>query len=115
MASTFLKCSWCKQSDPLMPYGFFTIEQWRKKRWQTVCHVTGYKKLTDAIRELERRNKAGFFRVTQMQRMIWAEKIDGKLRLRKWHASSPESLSRTAAAFDHDKGKWRTPVKKQSK
>lgn len=98
-----------------MPFGFFTIEQWRKKRWVTVCHVRGYQSLTDAIRELERRNKAGFFRITQMQRMIWAEKIDGELLLRKWHASSPEALSRTAAAFDRDKGEWRTPARQRSK
>lgn len=98
-----------------MPFGFFTIEQWRRNRWLTVCHVRGFQTLTDAVRELERRNKAGFFRITQMQRMIWAEKIDGKLRLRKWHASDPESLSRTAAAFDHDNGKWRTPITRRSK
>jgi hypothetical protein len=90
----------------IMAHGFFTIEQWRNKQWVTVCHVSGHQSLTDAIQELERRNKAGFFRVTQMQRMIWAEKTDGKLRLRKWHASSPDTLSRTAEAFDRDGGKW---------
>jgi hypothetical protein len=33
-----------------------------------------------------------------MQRVIRAEKVGGKLRLRKWHAGSPESLERGAAA-----------------
>jgi hypothetical protein len=89
-----------------MAHGFFTIEQWRNKRWVTVCHVDGHQSLTDAMTELERRGKAGFFRVVQMQRMIWAEKQDGKLKLRKWHASNPGTLSRTAEAFDRDGGKW---------
>jgi hypothetical protein len=89
-----------------MANGFFTIEQWRNQKWVTVSHVSGHQSLTDAIQELERRGKAGFFRVIQMQRMIWAEKIDGKLRLRKWHAHSPETLSRSAKAFDRDGGRW---------
>jgi hypothetical protein len=98
-----------------MPGGFFTIEQWRNKQWVTVYHVGGHQSLADAIRELERRNKVGFFRITQMQRMIWAEEIDGKLRLRKWHANNPETLSRSAEAFDRDKGKWPGSAKKSSK
>jgi hypothetical protein len=93
-----------------MAHGFFTIEQWRNKKWVAVCHVDGQRSLTGAVRELERRNKAGFFRVVQTQRMIWAEKINGKLRLRKWHASNPETLLRSARAFDRDGGKW--PVKR---
>jgi hypothetical protein len=55
---------------------------------------------------LERRGKPGYFRIVQTQRMIWAEKIGGKLKLRKWHAGNPEALSRGAAAFDRDGGKW---------
>jgi hypothetical protein len=89
-----------------MPHGFYTIEQWRGKRWVTVCHLDGGQSLTDAMQEVERRGKAGFFRIVQTQRMIWAEKKDGKLRLRKWHAGTPETLSRTAEAFDRDGGKW---------
>jgi hypothetical protein len=98
-----------------MSHGFFTIEQWRRKQWLTVCHVDGCHSVSDALRELERRNKAGFFRITQMQRMVWAEKIHGRLRLRKWHALNPNTLSRSAVAFDRDKGKWPTPAKKRSK
>jgi hypothetical protein len=89
-----------------MAHGFFTIEQWRNKKWVTVCHVGGHRSLTDAVRELERRNKAGLFRVVQTQRMIWAEKTGGKIRMRKWHVNRPETLSRTAKAFDRDRGKW---------
>jgi hypothetical protein len=89
-----------------MAHGFYTIEQWRGKRWVTVCHLDGGQSLTAALEEVQRRGKAGFFRVVQTQRMIWAEKHDGKLRLRKWHAGSPETLARTAEAFDRDGGKW---------
>ena len=92
-----------------MPHGFYTIEQWRGKKWVTVCHLDGGHSLTKAIEELERRGKPGFFRIVQMQRMIWAEKKDGKLRLRKWHAGNPETLSRGAEAFDRDGGKWPEP------
>lgn len=88
-----------------MPSGFFTIEQWRNKRWVEVCHLSGRQKLTDALTEIENRAKPGFFRVVQTLRMVWAEKQDGKLKLGKRHAMAPETLARTAAAFDRDKGK----------
>lgn len=80
-----------------MPFGFFTVEQWRgnKRGWTTVCHVTGYgKTLTEAMNQLESLGQPGFFRITQTQRMIWAEKEKGKLRLKKWHVSTPEGLAR---------------------
>ena len=89
-----------------MAHGFFTIEEWRNKKWVTVCHLNADQSVTDALQELERRDKSGYFRVVQTQRMIWAEKIDGKLKLRKWHAGSPEALSRGAEAFDRDGGRW---------
>ena len=91
-----------------MAHGFFTIEQWRgrKKQWVTVCHLPADQSVTEALQELERRGQPGFFRVVQTQRMVWAEKIGGKLRLRKWHANHPETLARSAEAFDRDGGKW---------
>ena len=91
-----------------MPHGFFTIEQWRgeKEQWVAVCHLDAGQSVSDALAELERRDKPGYFRIVQTQRMIWAEKIDGKLRLRKWHAGTPDALARGAKAFDRDKGKW---------
>ena len=89
-----------------MAHGFFTIERWRNKKWVTVCHLNGDQSVTDALRMLERRDNPGFFRVVQTQRMVWAEKTDGKLRLRKWHANKPETLSRSAEAFDRDGGRW---------
>ena len=92
-----------------MPCGFFTIEQWRNKKWQTVCHLDAAQSLAAAVDELKRRNQSGFFRIVQTQRMIWAEKDGGKLHWRKWHASNPKALSRNAKAFDRGRGKW--PVK----
>src|SRR5215471_13815473 len=91
-----------------MPHGFLTIEQWntKKKRWVPIAHLNAKKSMTDALRELERKGKPGFFRVVQTQRMVWAERANGKLRLRKWHASSLETLARTARAFERNRGKW---------
>jgi len=91
-----------------MAHGFFTIEQWHRKQWVPVCHLNADRSLSDALRELERRKRPGCFRIVQTQRMIWAERINGKLKLRKWHANSPDALSRTAEAFNRDGGKWPT-------
>jgi hypothetical protein len=89
-----------------MALGFLTLEQWRSKRWVAIAHFDGNRSLNHAVKELERRGKPGFFRIVQTQRMIWAEKNGGKLRLRKWHANDRETLSRTARAFDRDRGRW---------
>jgi hypothetical protein len=89
-----------------MAHGFFTIEEWREKTWVTVCHLTANQSVTDALQELERRDQPGYFRIVQTQRMIWAERINGKLKLRKWHAGSPEILMQGAEAFERDGGKW---------
>ena len=95
-----------------MANGFFTLERWRKPRWIAIRHFTANHAISDVLAALEAAGKPGFYRVVQTQRMIWAEREDGKLRLRKWHAGSPESLARGAAAFDRDKGKW--PVERAS-
>jgi hypothetical protein len=92
-----------------MPHGFFTIEQWRNKEWVAVCHLDASRSVSDALKELEGRGKPGFFRVVQTQRMIWAEKVGGKLRLRKWHAGHPYTLEASAKAYDRSGGRW--PVK----
>jgi hypothetical protein len=100
-----------------MPRGFFTIEKWErpprggKSRWTVVCHLGAEHSLSDAMRHLESLRRPGFFRVVQTQRMAWAEMGEGKLRLRRWHASSPESLTRSAEAFERDGGKY--PVEKK--
>ena len=95
-----------------MPHGFFTIEQWKPPKrgaaakWVAVAHVNADQSLGDALKEIERRNHPGFFRVIQTQRQIWAQNVNGKLKLRKWHANSPEALAGTAKAFVRDKGRW---------
>ena len=98
----------------LMPHGFFTIEQWKPKKrggkpqWTAVAHIDACESLSSAIQIIQQRNRPGFFRIIQTQRQVWAEVIDGKLKLRKWHAGSPKSLARTAKAFVNDKGRWQT-------
>ena len=100
-----------------MPRGFFSIEQWKPKKrggaseWIAVVHMNADRSLSDAMNEIERRDEAGFFRIVQTQRQVWAEKVDGKLRIRKWHAGSPEALARTGDAFIRDKGRWSAKVK----
>jgi hypothetical protein len=95
-----------------MPHGFFTIEQWKppkrgaKPAWIPILHLNAGQSLTDAINALEARDNPGFFRIIQTQRQIWAERQNGKLRLHRSHASSPESLQRTADAFIRDRGQW---------
>lgn len=100
-----------------MSPGFFTIEQWTRPapkaepQWVAVEHLNADHTLSDAIRRVERMGKPGFFRVQQVQRIIWAENVDGALKLRKWHAARPEELARAGEAFERDGGHW--PVEKE--
>jgi hypothetical protein len=64
---------------------------------------------------IEAEGKPGFYRVVQTQRVIWAEDTDGKLRLRKWHAGSPEGMERGAAAFERDGGKYPIAARSRKK
>jgi hypothetical protein len=89
-----------------MPYGFFTVEKWRRPKWVAVCHLPVGNTLSDAIEHLVKLGKPGFYRITQTQRMILAEMQNGKLRLRKWHVGTMENLARSAKHFDRDHGKW---------
>lgn len=95
-----------------MPYGFFTLEQWKPLKrggphqWVAVAHFDAGHTLTDAVAEIENRRKPGFFRVIQTQRQIWAECANGKLHLRKHHVGSPNALALAAGTFVRDKGKW---------
>src|SRR5215471_9679224 len=94
-----------------MAHGYYTIEEWRGKQqqWVAVCTLNGDQSLSDALSALEHHGKPGFFRVVQMQTMVWAEESDGKLRLREWPADTPEEASRGAEEFDRDGGKWPAP------
>jgi hypothetical protein len=100
-----------------MPTGFFTIEQWKRPRpraalqWIAVANLDAGKSLADAIKQIETMGKSGLYRVVQTPRTIWAEREGNKLRLRKWHAMSAESLARLAKAYERDHGVW--PVQKE--
>src|SRR5881394_366496 len=93
-----------------MPHGFFTIEQWKRPEWIPILHLDSYQSLTKAMAALERRGKPGLFRVVQMQRCVWSEMEDGKLRLHGSHASSPETLAQLVEIFEREGG--RRPMKK---
>ena len=99
-----------------MPHGYFTIEQWKRPRgsatpsWIPILHLDSYQSLTKAMAALEKRSEPGLFRVLQMQRCVWAEVEDGKLRLHGSHASSPENLAKILEIFEREGG--RRPVEK---
>jgi hypothetical protein len=93
-----------------MPQGYYTIEGWRpsrKKRdggWHAILHLPFGASLTDAEHALANLGKQGFYRIVQMQRVIWAQPEDGRLRLRKSHASSPANLDQMRAMFERTGG-----------
>jgi hypothetical protein len=95
-----------------MPHGFFTVEQWKGTsrqaagQWAPIKHFDACNTLTGVMAWIEAEGRPGFFRVVQTQRMIRAEQIEGKLRLDRKHAGSPETLERSVQAFERDKGKW---------
>jgi len=97
-----------------MPHGFFTVEQWKTSRrhvaaqWIPVLHLDSYQSLSKAVKALEQRGRPGLFRVVQMQRCLWAEIENGKLRIHGSHASSPENLARIVKIFERAGG--RRPV-----
>jgi hypothetical protein len=99
-----------------MPHGYFTIEQWQRPkgrgagRWVPVLHLDASQSLTKAIGALEQRGVPGLFRVVQMQRCLWGEIENGKLRFHGSHASSPENLTELTELFDKNGG--RRPVEK---
>jgi hypothetical protein len=99
-----------------MPHGFFTVEQWKRSgnaaptQWIPILHLDSYQSITKALAALERRGEPGLFRVVQMQRCVWAEMEDGKLRLHGSHASSPENLAQIVEIFEREGG--RRPIEK---
>ena len=93
-----------------MPHGFFTVEQWTRPRWVPILHLDSYQSLTKAIAAIEKRGKAGLYRVVQTQRCLWAEMQDGKLRVHGSHVGSMEELRRLAKMYECEGG--RRPVEK---
>ena len=99
-----------------MPHGYFTVEQWKnpqdgaRPHWVPILHLDSYQSLTKAMAALEKRGKPGLFRILQMQRCVWAEMENGKLRLHGSHASSPENLAEVVKIFEREGS--RRPVEK---
>jgi hypothetical protein len=95
-----------------MPQGYYTIEQWvpqktkARPKWVAILNLPFGESLTAAERALENLGKPGIYRLVHTQRVIWAEKVEGKLRLRKSHAGSPESLERMRQMFERTGGRY---------
>src|SRR5262249_32591234 len=76
-------------------------------QWVAVAQLPFGTSLTAAEKAVEEIGKPGFFRLVQMQRVIWAERVDGGvLKLRKSHAGSPENLDEMRQMFDRCNGKY---------
>jgi hypothetical protein len=70
-----------------MPYGYFVVEQRKAGKpgapseWTPIHHPThdfdARTTLTKVMQWIEAEGKPGFYRVIQMQRAVWAEKIGG--------------------------------------
>ncbi|GEM_PF-2058232 len=95
-----------------MSQGFFTIEQWKRpkrggrRQWIPVQSVDGYHDLAGALKVLEDGGRPGLYRVVQMQRLVWAEKAEGKLKLHKSHAMTREGMEQIVKIFEKDGGNW---------
>ncbi len=96
-----------------MPQGYYTVEQWKRPsrgapaQWVAVAQLPFGTSQTAAEKAVEGLGTPGFFRLIQMQRVIWAENVNGGgLKLRKSHASSPESLDEMRRMFERCHGKY---------
>jgi hypothetical protein len=95
-----------------MPQGYYTVEQWKKPKpgapagWVAILTLPFGETLTAAEHAVGQLDKAGFYRIVQTQRVIWAERDEGKLRLRKSHANSPEDLASLRQMFDRCGGRY---------
>jgi hypothetical protein len=99
-----------------MPHGFFTVEQWKpsqagsRGQWKLIFSLHSYQTLTKALGRLEKRGQPGLYRITQMQRCIWAEVENGKVCFHGSHVSSLESLKSLTRLYQTEGG--RRPVEK---
>jgi hypothetical protein len=95
-----------------MPQGYYSIEQWTPSAnndqgaWTVVLQLPFGTTLTAAEGALERLGQPGFYRIVQMQRIIWAEEQEGALKLRKSHASSPANLQKMVEMFERSGGRY---------
>lgn len=99
-----------------MAHGYFTVEHCQNPKagtaakWVPILHLDAYQSLTKAMAALEKHGQPGLYRIVQMQRCVWAEMEQGKLRLHGSHASSPENLAQIVEIYDREGG--RRPVEK---
>jgi hypothetical protein len=108
-----------------MPYGFFTVERWTRRgkrtslrapgRWIPAKHLDARNKLSSAIEWIEAQRRPRFYRITQTQRMVWAEEADGHLRLHRWRAGSFSALERTAKTLERNQRKQTSPARSAGK
>ena len=89
-----------------MPQGYYTIEQWKRPDWVVALVLPFGTSLTAAEQALERLGRPGFYRLVHTQRVIWCEREASRLRLRKAHASSPQSLKQMQQMFDRTGGQY---------
>src|SRR4051794_40565363 len=89
-----------------MPQGYYTVQQWKRPDWVPVAVLPFGLSLTAAERALERLGRPGFYRLVHTQRIVWCERDEGGVRLRKSHASSPENLARMQEMFDRSGGRY---------
>lgn len=94
-----------------MQQGYYTIEQWKRPKWVAVAVLPFGMSLTAAEQALKRRRRAGLYRLIHTQRIVWCERDgsgdgSGGVRMRKSHASSPQSLAGMQAMFDRCRGRY---------
>lgn len=95
-----------------MPQGYYTIEQWTRVKkgspgaWVDILDLPSGRSLTDAETAVKNLGTPGMYRVVQMQRVVLAEQEGNDLRLRKSHASAPESLDEIRQMFERSKGRY---------
>jgi hypothetical protein len=95
-----------------VPQGYYTVERWirstadRRPAWTANLHLPLGESLTAAEKALEKLGKPGLYRIVQTQRVIWAEKNGGSVRLRKSHAASPEGLDKVRQIFERTGGRY---------
>lgn len=95
-----------------MPQGYYLVEQWARPAedapaaWVVVLQLPFGATLTAAEEALEKLGQPGFYRVVQMQRVVWAEKEKDGFKLRKSHALSPDGLRKLAEMFERCAGRY---------
>jgi hypothetical protein len=95
-----------------MPQGYYVVEQWTRStkdaaaEWIPFLILPFGATLTAAEQALEKLGNPGFYRIVQMQRVIWADQDEGVFKLRKSHANSPHGLKKMQAMFERCGGRY---------